>query len=215
MHGVDFTFEEKCFERRSAIVASGEYAVIGAGVEKPAKLCAALPHRLRRTARTKILKIRIETAADAGAIANLLQESFPSPGEAQLTQRLREDGEAVLSLLAEADGHILAYVLFSRMVSPQQMLGLGPVATAKAARKQGLASALIREGLTRARADGWRACFVLGNPAFYERFGFRSDFAATFTSAYAGPHFMAIPLQGPEMPVRTGVAAYAKGFMEM
>ena len=210
---------ERFFSAHAPVIAKpswtgSEYAAATWGVDKIDALGYLFGGPMWAIEEVSRLTIRAETAADHDAIADLLRESFPSPGEAQLTARLREDGETVLALVAESKGAILAFAMFSRMVSPPRMLGLGPVATAQAARKRGLASALIREGLTLARADGWEACFVLGNPAFYERFGFRGDFAATFTSAYAGPHFMAIPLQGPEMPVRTGVVAYAKGFME-
>ena len=37
-----------------------------------------------------------------------------------------------------------------------------------------MGSALIREGLERCRAAGWRAAFVLGDPEYYHRFGWRS-----------------------------------------
>lgn len=158
------------------------------------------------------MNIRIETAADEGAIAALVRDNFPTPAEAKLVARLRADGDAVIALVAEADARIAAYAMLSTMTAPLKALGLGPVATAANARKQGLASAVIVEGLARARMAGWEACFVLGNPRFYGRFGFRADLAAGFDCAYAGPNFMAMALQPDGLPVTTGRVAYAKAF---
>jgi putative acetyltransferase len=161
------------------------------------------------------LIIRPDMAAEIDRIADLLRESFPTPGEALLVERLRADGDAVMSLVAEAEGRIAAYAMFSRITAPFRALGLGPVATAAAARRQGLTSALIVGGLARARAAGWEACFVLGNPRFYGRFGFSVELARGFDCAYAGPHFMAMGLQGMGMPALTGRVAYARAFAEV
>lgn len=158
------------------------------------------------------MKIRQETAADVAAIRALLEESFPTDAESRLVERLRNEEDAVIALVAEVDGAIVAYAMFSRMIAPFQAVGLGPVATGGNARKKGLASALIREGLDRARVDGWDACFVLGNPSFYCRFGFRTDLAAGFDCAYAGPNFMAMAFQGDDLPALTGRVVYARGF---
>ncbi|MBN9147388.1 MULTISPECIES: hypothetical protein [unclassified Nitrobacter] len=35
---------------------------------------------------------------------------------------------------------------------------------------------------------------MLGDPAYYGRFGFRGDLAACFETAFAGVHFMVLPL---------------------
>jgi putative acetyltransferase len=158
------------------------------------------------------MTIRLERAADRGAVAALLKNCFPTAAEAQLADRLHEDGDAVLSLVAESEGHIAATAIFSAMTAPFRAMGLGPVATGAAARRAGLASALVREGLLRARTDGWEACFVLGNPKFYGRFGFCADLARGFDCAYAGPNFMCVALQGAPLPALTGRVAYARAF---
>jgi putative acetyltransferase len=46
--------------------------------------------------------------------------------------------------------------------------------------RQGIGSMLIREGLQRLRLQGAAGCVVLGNPAYYGRFGFAHDPALTY-----------------------------------
>ena len=69
----------------------------------------------------------------------------------------------------------------------------------------------MREALARARKDGWDAVFVLGDPAYYRRFGFDPEAARGFGSPYAGPHLMALPLKG-RLPVTTDRVDYAPAF---
>jgi putative acetyltransferase len=51
----------------------------------------------------------------------------------------------------------------------------------------------------------------LGDGAFYGRFGFRPELAAGFGTPYAGPHFMALALNG-ELPAKDGPVDYAPAF---
>ena len=51
--------------------------------------------------------------------------------------------------------------------------------------------------------------FVLGNPAYYGRFGFRGESAIGYVSPYSGPHFMALPFI--EVP-KTGEIVYPESF---
>jgi putative acetyltransferase len=62
-------------------------------------------------------------------------------------------------------------------------------------RRRGVGSALVGDAIARARKAGDSAIFVVGDPAFYGRFGFTLAAAQNFPCAYAGPHFMALMLQ--------------------
>ncbi|MGZ8361809.1 MAG: GNAT family N-acetyltransferase, partial [Allosphingosinicella sp.] len=130
--------------------------------------------------------LRPEQPADRAAIAALVEHAFGQPDEARLIARLRADGDLVLSLVADDGGTILGHVALSLMAAPFRALGLAPVAVAPGHQRQGIAAALIREALDRARADGWGGVFVLGDPAYYRRFGFSPDLASGFDSPYAG-----------------------------
>ena len=140
------------------------------------------------------LEIRDEIPSDVQDVRAVEAAAFPTEGEADLVDQLRQDGSAVYSLVGVAEGRIVGHVMFSKMQSPEGSLGLAPVPVLDRYRKQGVAAHLIREALSRAKADGWKAVFVLGD-RYYERFGFDPRMAAAFASPYAGPHFMALELQ--------------------
>jgi len=156
-------------------------------------------------------EIRPEEPDDAPAIRAVHLEAFPSAGEADLVEALRADGSAVFSLVAIIDDAVVGHVVFSCMVHPAGALGLAPVAVLSAYRRKGIAAALIREGLARAKAAGWRSVFVLGDEQYYKRFGFDPSIAAKFESRYAGPHLMGLSLQ-QDSYLGGGALEYAAAF---
>ena len=105
--------------------------------------------------------------------------------------------------------------MFSRIEWPDSALGLAPVAVLMPRRRQGIAAGLIREGLSRAAAEGWSSVFVLGDPAYYNRFGFAASLAEGFISPYAGPHLMALTLRADALAKRTGELRYPPAFAEL
>jgi putative acetyltransferase len=58
--------------------------------------------------------------------------------------------------------------------------GLGPVGVLPAFQRAGLGKGLVGEVLKRLRAMGAQGCVVVGEPAFYSRFGFRADASLVF-----------------------------------
>ncbi len=154
--------------------------------------------------------IRDETPQDAAAIHALVAAAFGSAGEADLVDGLRAAGDLVISLVAAAGPEIVGHVAFSKMTAPVPALGLAPVAVASAYRRQGVGARLIAAGLDRARHEGWRGVFVLGDPAYYGKFGFDPAIATRFDCAYAGPYLMALALAG-DLP-GAGAVAYAPAF---
>jgi putative acetyltransferase len=63
---------------------------------------------------------------------------------------------------------------------------------APACQGQGIGSLLIRAGMERARRGDHEIVFVVGEPAYYARFGFGLDTAKPFPCIYAGPYLMAL-----------------------
>lgn len=169
--------------------------------------------------------IRPARAEDADAIDAVIRAAFAGSGhgyqgEAELVRMLEADGDALVSLVAEAGGAVAGHVLFSRMdveADGAALLaaGLAPVSVAPERQGRGIGAALIRAGLDALRAQGVAINFVLGNEAYYQRFGYSPDLAARFASPFAGPHFMAMMLDS-HAPWPLGARAdYAPAFGRM
>ena len=99
-------------------------------------------------------------------IVSLLDELFPDP-----------TAEPILSLLAEDGPRVLGHVLFTKVViqgaEPVAARILAPLAVLPSAQKQGVGRQLIEAGLSQLRDTGVELVFVLGDPAYYTRFGFQ------------------------------------------
>jgi putative acetyltransferase len=129
------------------------------------------------------MHIRTEQPGDAEAIHEVTVAAFQTVtygdgSEGRVIDTLRASGALTLSLVAEDAGAIVGQVTFSPVTINEHngpWLCLGPVAVDPARKHQGIGSALIREGLARIEADGCEVCVLLGNPAYYGRFGFVHD----------------------------------------
>jgi putative acetyltransferase len=158
--------------------------------------------------------IREENPLDRNAIHQVVSSAFGHLAEANLVEKLRESGDSVISLVAEEDGRIAGHALLSRMDAPFPALALAPVSVIPARQRTGIGSSLIRSAVTRARNQGWAAIFVLGDPHYYERFGFDRKAAAAFASPYGGDHFMLLRLSGP-LSAASGELRHAPAFADL
>jgi putative acetyltransferase len=161
-----------------------------------------------------MIDIRDENPHDWLAVYQAVSSAFGQSAEADLVERLRKAGDTVLALVAEENGQIVGHVLLSRMEAPFPALALAPVSVVPARQRRGIGSALIKAAISRARNESWDAIFVLGDRAYYERFGFDGKAAAGFTSPYAGEHFMMLKLS-PALTAATGVLCHAPAFAEL
>lgn len=164
--------------------------------------------------------IRAEAGQDQPAIRALVSTAFGGDDEARLVDALREQGDLLLSLVAEQNGQIVGHVAFSPMAAigdgkAIDAAGLAPLAVAPAMQNQGIGGALVREGLDQLRSQGVRLVFLLGEPDYYARFGFSAADAAPFTSPYAGSHFLALRLDPSFSLPQSGRADYAPAFADL
>jgi putative acetyltransferase len=155
--------------------------------------------------------IRAAEDADHPAIRDVLLAAFPTPDEARLVEQLRADGDAVIELVAAIGNRIVGHILFSPVQALFRALALAPVAVAPDRQRRGFGSALIDAGHELAREQDWQGIFVVGEPEYYRRFGYETALAAGFAGPYAGPHFMALALDGA-LPATTGEVLHARAF---
>ncbi len=128
------------------------------------------------------MQIRLERPNDATTIHALTDTAFRgrpySDGtEAQVIDALRAAGALTLSLVAIDGDNIVGHVAFSPvMINGEEgnWYGLGPVSVWPDRQRKGTGQALVREGLRRLQARGAGGCVLLGDPAYYARFGFEN-----------------------------------------
>ena len=124
------------------------------------------------------MQIRPSTAEDVDAILDLYPEVFPDEDLVPVVGELLQDPPVRLSLVALADERIVGSVIFTTCAvqgSATRVALLAPLAVAPDCQQQGIGSALVREGLRRLAGARFGMVCVLGDPAYYGRFGFRQD----------------------------------------
>lgn len=158
------------------------------------------------------MQIRDACPADHAAIHAVVAAAFGQPEEARLVDRLRAGGDALVELVAAADGAIVGHILFSPLgIGGGRGAALAPLSVAPSHQRQGLGGRLTRAGLARCRQLGVPAVVVLGHPAYYPRFGFDAALAKALVAPFSGPSLMAIELR-PGALSAGGALAYAPAF---
>ncbi len=160
--------------------------------------------------------LRGEKPSDTAAIRDLTDVAFKSAEHASGTEpaiiaRLRSANSLTLSLVAETGGQIVGHVAFSPVRIgglAGRWAGLGPVSVLPTRQGEGIGSALIRQGLSRLKADCWEGCVVLGDPSYYSRFGF-AVVPGLWFAGVPPEYFMALAF-GPQVPV--GEVVYDPAF---
>jgi len=126
------------------------------------------------------LIIRRERPGEEAAVYDVNRRAFGSDAEPELVESIRASEGFIpeLSLVAEQDGAIVGHILFSLVAIRTEdgdvpALTLAPVAVLPEFQNRRIGSALIEQGLTRARELGHELVLLIGHPWYYPRFGFR------------------------------------------
>jgi len=127
--------------------------------------------------------IRPETTKDISRINEIIQSAFKAhpysnQKEHLLLADLRINHALSLSLVAELNNIVVGHIAFSKVTINNQDLnwyGLAPVSVDPDYQNQGVGCALIKTGLEKLKNVNAKGCVLLGEPEYYNRFGFKQD----------------------------------------
>lgn len=163
--------------------------------------------------------IRDETPTDAAAVRQVIVAAFKSMIEADLVDRLRTHRKIAHSLVATLGNAIAGHIMLTDVtlhgtgLAPRGT-GLAPLAVRPAMQRRGIGSELARTAIARARQAGYGFMVVIGDPAYYHRFGFAAAAALGLACELDAPPeaFMALELAPGALAGVTGVVRYEPEF---
>lgn len=163
------------------------------------------------------LVIRPAEPADRATIRHLVTAAFGQPAEANLVDALAEGGDTVLELVAMQEGDIVGHVLFSRLFVEDgdrhfAAAALAPLAVRPKLQDSGIGTALVEAAHSLLKDAGETLSIVLGEPAYYSRFGYAHERAAGFASDYQCEALQA--LAWGDAPT-SGRLVYANAFSDL
>jgi putative acetyltransferase len=160
--------------------------------------------------------IRRERPEDVAVVDAVTRAAFGSELEPSLLARLRADEGWLpsLSLVAVEAGEVVGHVVCTRgFVDDTPAVGLGPISVRPDRQRAGIGHALMHAVLGAAEATGEPLVALLGEPAFYARFGFIPASEAGIESPERawGDYFQVRTFGAPI----TGTFRYAAPFAEL
>lgn len=171
------------------------------------------------------LIIRQEKGTDFAAVRKVLTTAFEQEDEAGLVELLRMDQAFIseLSLVAELDGKVIGYILFTKISIvaedgiTNESLALAPMAVLPAYQNKGVGVELVKAGLDAARKSGYTSVIVLGHHTYYPRFAFRPAAEWYINAPFNVPSdaFMALELVPGSLKEVRGTVVYAKPFNQV
>lgn len=157
------------------------------------------------------MMVRSEQSRDDDAVRGVVARAFEGtptsappvdddgvPGEATLVEWLRESVsyDKRFALVAVDGEDVVGHVISTwGDLGGVPTLGLGPISVEPSRQGQGIGARLMEASLTAAREAGERVVVLLGDPAYYARFGFvpASSLGITADPTW-GDYFQACPL---------------------
>lgn len=153
--------------------------------------------------------IREETPPEYGRIHRLVETAFRTArvkegDEQDYVERLRATAGYIpeLALVAQAGDELIGHVMLTRIRLKTddgrdvRSLLLAPLSVLLEHRSRGVGAALVREALRRAGLMGYEAVFLVGDPGYYNRFGFRAaaEFSVSCSESIPARYVLAMEL---------------------
>lgn len=149
------------------------------------------------------LIIRHERDGDAASIHDVTVAAFHNAPhtdhtEQYVVQALRDAGALSISLVAEISGVIIGHVAVSPVTlssGAKHWYGLGPISVVPDEQGKGIGAQLMEAALMELKTLGANGCVLLGDPAYYHRFGFK-PVAGLVLPGVPAEYFQAILFKG-------------------
>ena len=122
--------------------------------------------------------IRESVPQDLRGIARLYPAAFPDEDLLPVVKSLLQESAVALSLVALVDAEAVGHVAFTHCHvegSSARLALLAPLAVAPTFQRQGIGAALVRAGFQQLEGSGVNMVFVLGDPRYYSRHGFKTE----------------------------------------
>ncbi|MHD0398020.1 GNAT family N-acetyltransferase [Staphylococcus simulans] len=170
------------------------------------------------------MRIRTEQPKDYQAIERLVKSAFESvemsdQTEHLLVQRLRESDayrpELSLVAISEKD-EIIGQIMLSQITigSHTSSLALAPLSVAPHYQKQGIGRKLVETALKAAQQSGYPSVVVLGDPNYYQHFGFKMamHYEIFGPTEAMNPYLMVLELKSKALQNTSGEVHYSEAF---
>ena len=162
------------------------------------------------------ISIRKEKLGDVQGIEDVTVAAFLEAPHTDHTEQLivsalRESGALAISLVAIENESIVGHVALSPVVisdGSSDWFGLGPLSVSPAYQRRGIGSKLMKKAIQELKNINANGCVLLGDPQFYQRFGFRPESSLKLLGV-PPEFFQALLLRG-ELP--QGNVTYHKAF---
>jgi len=167
------------------------------------------------------MTIRPETQEDLALIHHVNQEAFARNHEADVVDRLREQGALIISLVAVQDSAVLGHIAFSPIDIASERssfkgLALGPLAVLPSHQNKGTGSQLVRPGLEECRRLGHKVIVLVGHLDYYPRFGFVPARAKGLECEFQVPDeaWMVLEIGEDALAIRQGKVSFHPEFRQ-
>jgi putative acetyltransferase len=127
-----------------------------------------------------------DATRDASEELDIVRATWAALDADQLVELVADDGGTVVAHALAATGSIDG--------APTPVAGVAPVCVAPSHQQRGIGTALMESVVLAATSRGWPLLVLLGNPAYYARFGFEpaGSLGLIYAPAEAdSPHFQA------------------------
>ncbi len=160
--------------------------------------------------------IRPEAISDIDTIRAVTKAAFLRAPHTDHTEHfivdaLRKADALFLSIVAELDATVVGHVAVSPVTISDNSVGwfgLGPISVIPELQRHGIGTLLMEEAIRQLVGRGAAGCVLVGDPAYYSRFGFESKPGLDYPDV--PPEYFQAVVFGPTVP--RGVVSYHEAF---